>query len=171
MTTADDILNGYALTGTPAPMPDMIVGPMASQAPDNGGYSGGDIGLNYLLPKPQPWPVDNSVPTGSMFQPEEMGFLDNIFPCLNECKGTSGTERKTCLRDCRGKGLTKSQLATQDSDTNAKIAASLDAMAKQAPPSEASSNTWLWVGLIAFVLVMVIVTIILVMRKNAQPAK
>jgi hypothetical protein len=149
-----DILNGYAMTGTPF-----------CSTLNESTYSGGNYGLNYGMPMPAAMPVDFGGRYG--VQPDEDNFLDNLFPCQNECAGTTGADRKACLRDCRGKGMTKSQIKTTEAQTDAKLAEAMAALAKQ-PTTSSSGNTVLWIAVIVFVLALVGFLIWFFMRKPVQ---
>lgn len=173
MANKKDILNGYILTGSPAPV--VLIGDeerafndIAILGADEPGYSAGNVGLNYLFPKPVSSPIDDVYCPGcsndAIEREDELGFLDNIFPCLNACRGM-GAEKKKCLADCRGR-LSRGQRKTLDAQNDAKIAAAMQAMANQ-PSAQAGSNTGLYILLAFIVLLAVGATAFFVIKRKA----
>lgn len=78
---------------------------------EDSSWDGGDPGLNYRF---QSVPEDNENNYTSK-QLDESDF--DLFPCRKQCKeklGGKGFGFRDCLRECRGKGLSKSQLKTKD---------------------------------------------------------
>lgn len=91
---------------------------------EDSSWDGGDPGLNYRF---QSVPEDNENNYTSK-QLEENGFLDGLFPCRKACKeklGGRGFGFRDCLRECKGKGLSKSQLKTKDLEIQQQLAQSL----------------------------------------------
>ncbi len=157
----NNILNGLMMTGTPGV-------DVAILGADEPGYSGGNIGLNYLFPKPVASPVDFVYNGNDAIEEEdEQGFLDNLFPCINACKGT-GAEKKNCLAECRGK-LKSGQRKTLDLKNDQTIANAMAELAKNSgTPAPTSSNTVLWIVLVlVFLMVLGFVAFLLMRKKQA----
>jgi hypothetical protein len=91
---------------------------------EDSSWDGGDPGLNYRFLSV---PEDNENNYTSK-QLEENGFLGGLFPCRRACKeklGGKGFGFRDCLRECRGKGLRKSQLKTKDLEIQQQLIQSL----------------------------------------------
>jgi hypothetical protein len=89
---------------------------------EDSSWDGGDPGLNYRF---QSVPEDNENNYTSK-QLDESSF--DLFPCRKDCKeklGGRGFGFRDCLRECKGKGLSKSQLKTKDLEIQQQLAQSL----------------------------------------------
>lgn len=89
---------------------------------EDSSWDGGDPGLNYRF---QSVPEDNEN-NYTAKQLDESSF--DLFPCRKACKeklGGKGFGFRDCLRECRGKGLSKSQLKTKDLEIQQQLAQSL----------------------------------------------
>jgi hypothetical protein len=129
-------------------------------------FNGGDPGLQYRF-----WNQAENGYKGSQIDggtPEEAAFLDNLFACRKQCKDDLGgaSNLRDCIRNCKGKGLTKSALKTKEAETSAKMA---DALSKAAEPEVApKSNKTLWI-VVGIVAVIIIALIIYFLRKKSVP--
>jgi hypothetical protein len=177
-------MEGFVFAGSPVPNMDSsnfgnlnIKNRYTGRSLENN-FDGGDPGLQYRFFNM----ADNGYDTGSGTDKyddlEASEFLGNLFPCRRDCKeklGGKGEGFRDCLRQCRGKGLRKSALATKDSDTQAQIAEALkkmadsDAAESSQRQAEGGTKTILWVVL-GIVFVAIIIAVIYFINKNKAQA-
>jgi len=140
-------------------------------------FRGGDPGLQYRF-----WnQAENGYASSDIDRAdaeiiaEEAAFLglENLFACRKQCKKDLGgaSSLRNCIRDCKGKGLTKSALKTKEAETEAIMAQSLSKLtANDSAVSEAASKskTMLWVIVGIVVLIIISLVIYFMTRKKAE---
>lgn len=137
-------------------------------------YSGGNAGLNYRFWNQQ---ADSGYAGSDVSANEEMlleeaAFL-NLFPCRKHCKETvgKGPNFRACLRECRGKGPTKSAIAGKEAETQAQLAGALAKMASEpdsgAARTSGGSKTIIWVVVGVVGLLIIGLLIFFLTRKKA----
>lgn len=163
-------MEGFVYAGEPVPcggnsFPNLKMKNRYTGSPVENNFDGGDPGLNYRFWNQQADSGYAGVDVDEMS--EEAAFLDNLFPCRKHCKETvgKGPNFKSCLRECRGKGLTKSALKTKEAETQAQLAAALSKMA-ETPTEDAAARTssssskviiWVVVGVLALAIIGVLI--------------
>lgn len=156
-------MNGFAYSG--CMVPGMTSGNDYSQS----NFQGGDPGLNYRFLN---IPEDNENNyAGNQLLDDEENFT--LFPCRKSCKeklGGKGPGFRDCLRECRGKGPTKSKQAQIDAEIQAKAVASLTEQDSSSSSKKdgGGSKTIIWVVLGLIVLIGVGVGIYFLARKKAE---
>jgi len=140
------------------------------------GFDGGDPGLQYRF-----WnQAENGYSGGSdtdradaevLAEEEAFLGLENLFACRKKCKKDQGgfSSLRTCIRDCKGKGLKKSALKTKEAETADKMADALRLLAApEQPVVVAKSNTMIWVvvGILAVIIISLIIYFLT--RKKAE---
>ncbi len=140
------------------------------------GFDGGDAGLQYRFfnQAENNYSGSDIDKADSEILAEEAAFLglENLFACRKQCKGDLGgaSSLRQCIRNCKGKGLTKSALKTEDQKTQSKMAETLQILAA-APQQQpvAKSNTMLWV-IVGIVVVIIVALIIYFATKKNEVA-
>ncbi len=139
-------------------------------------YNGGDPGLNYrFLSVPED--NENNYSGYDVIKDElneEANFT--LFPCRKQCKeelGGKGAGFRECLRACRGKGLSKSQIKTKDLELQEKAVAALTQPNQSGDSSRISDETGKTKKTVLIIsgvilLVGIIVAVILLTRKKAE---
>lgn len=128
-------------------------------------WDGGDPGLNYRF---QSVPEDNEN-NYTANQLDESSF--DLFPCRKACKeklGGKGFGFRDCLRECRGKGLSKSQLKTKDLEVQQQLVQSLsqDSGAGARTGEESNSKMYILITVAAIVVIGIGLAIYFLSRKK-----
>ena len=142
-------------------------------------FSGGDPGLQYRFwNQAENGYASSDIEDDIEASSEEAAFLDNVFKCRRQCKSDQGgfPSLRTCIRACKGKGLTGSALKTKDLEIQQQMAAALTAAASDSSSSSTQrtsggSKTALWIILGVVALIIIAAVIYFVMRKKAEVAQ
>ena len=93
----------------------------------------------------------------------ESKFLSAIFDptgCRASCKeklGGKGEGFKACLRECKGKGISKSKLKEMEAQTDATIAESLKNISNQRTSQEQDKNKYVWIIASSIAILLIII--------------
>jgi len=144
------------------------MGLMNSRKEDSS-WDGGDPGLNYRF---QSVPEDNEN-NYTAKQLDESGFLEGLFSCRAACKeklGGKGFGFRDCLRECRGKGLSKSQLKTKDLEIQQQLVQGFsqgsNSGARTGEDESGSSKTYIFIIIAAIFVIGIAFAIYFLTRKK-----